>query len=94
MLSTGEITLHVTVPYTQLSTKWQRIIKALVESPKGLGIKVRREDKEVSIKVRTILFRPDGWAYVSFDKLGRLNDENEPAIIKEQIRQLLDTRHY
>lgn len=86
--------LVVTVPYTQLSVQWRDIIELMVFSVPGLKFKVRRETRSVEVKIKNILFNCNGTATVVFSKLGWLGTEYEPAIIKERIRQLLDTRHY
>jgi len=86
--------LVVTVPYTQLSVHWRDIIELMVFSVPGLKFKVQRETRSVEVKIKNILFNRNGTATVVFSKLGWLGTEYEPAIIKERIRQLLDTRHY
>lgn len=86
--------LVVTVPYTQLSVQWRDIIELMVFSVPGLKFKVQRETRSVEVKIKNILFNRNGTATVVFSKLGWLGTEYEPAIIKERIRQLLDTRHY
>jgi len=95
MLSTGDSScLVVTVPYTQLSVHWRDIIEAMVFSIPGLKFKVQRETREVEVKIKNIFFNTNGTATVVFSKMGWLGTEYEQVIIKERIRQLLDTRHY
>lgn len=95
MLNVGDTScLVVTVPYTQLSVQWRDIIELMVFSVPGLKFKVQRETRSVEVKIKNILFNRNGTATVVFSKLGWLGTEYEPAIIKERIRQLLDTRHY